>query len=125
MTTATMENRDKLRNGSEELINDAKAQAARGKAMAQGEMLDFVADVEDLVKKVAHVTDADVTRIRVKIEDALGGARQAFEKGTKSVRDRTNAAATATDEYVREKPWTMIGVAAAIGVLIGFTVSRR
>jgi ElaB/YqjD/DUF883 family membrane-anchored ribosome-binding protein len=31
----------------------------------------------------------------------------------------------ATDEYVHANPWQMIGVAAAVGALIGMLISRR
>jgi ElaB/YqjD/DUF883 family membrane-anchored ribosome-binding protein len=30
-----------------------------------------------------------------------------------------------TDDYVRDNPWQAIGVAAAIGFLVGLVVSRR
>ena len=109
MSATTTDGRDKLRNSGKELLNDARTHATRGKAKAQGEMRDFVADVEDLVKKVAHVADAEVTSIRVKVQDALGNARQFAEQGAKSARDRTNAAASATNDYVRGRPWTAIG----------------
>lgn len=125
MSATTTDSRDKLRNTGEELLKDAKTQATTAQSTIKGEMRDFVADVEDLVKKVAHVTDADVTKIRVKVQDALGNARQAVEQGAKSVRDRTNTAASATNNYVRERPWTAIGIATAIGILVGFKASRR
>jgi ElaB/YqjD/DUF883 family membrane-anchored ribosome-binding protein len=41
------------------------------------------------------------------------------------VRGRAEHASEATDEYVRENPWAAIGVAAAVGIIIGFVASRR
>jgi ElaB/YqjD/DUF883 family membrane-anchored ribosome-binding protein len=34
-------------------------------------------------------------------------------------------AARATDEYVHDNPWQAIGVAAAVGFLLGLVVARR
>jgi len=34
-------------------------------------------------------------------------------------------ATTAVDGYVSDSPWTAIGIAAALGVLIGFLTTRR
>ena len=33
--------------------------------------------------------------------------------------------AHATDEYVHENPWRSVGVAAAVGVIIGMLIGRR
>jgi len=30
-----------------------------------------------------------------------------------------------TDEYVRSRPWTAVGIAAGVGLIIGMLVSRR
>jgi ElaB/YqjD/DUF883 family membrane-anchored ribosome-binding protein len=38
---------------------------------------------------------------------------------------KTKAAAKATDEYVHESPWTAIGVAGAVGLLVGLIIGRR
>jgi ElaB/YqjD/DUF883 family membrane-anchored ribosome-binding protein len=38
---------------------------------------------------------------------------------------RARQAADFTDGYVHENPWRAIGVGAAIGLLIGYLVSRR
>jgi ElaB/YqjD/DUF883 family membrane-anchored ribosome-binding protein len=42
-----------------------------------------------------------------------------------AVSDRARYAADATDVYVRDNPWKMLGVAAAAGVVIGGILLRR
>ena len=44
--------------------------------------------------------------------------------GARRARVYARDASTATEEYVRESPWTAVGLAAAVGVLIGFIASR-
>jgi ElaB/YqjD/DUF883 family membrane-anchored ribosome-binding protein len=39
--------------------------------------------------------------------------------------EKAKARVAATDEYVHANPWQMIGVAAAVGALIGMLISRR
>lgn len=38
---------------------------------------------------------------------------------------KTKEAALATDEYVRANPWESVGVAAAVGLVIGMLIARR
>jgi ElaB/YqjD/DUF883 family membrane-anchored ribosome-binding protein len=39
--------------------------------------------------------------------------------------DRARAAARYTDDYVHDNPWRSIGVAAAVGFLVGLMINRR
>ncbi len=85
----------------------------------------LVADVEDLVKKVAHVNDDEIARIRSKVETTLAEAKTVAGAGIAAVRGRAEDATEATDEYVHENPWAAIGIAAAVGIIIGFVAARR
>ncbi len=38
---------------------------------------------------------------------------------------KTREAVTATDEFVRDNPWAALGIAAGVGALIGFLLSRK
>lgn len=125
MRTASTGIRENAMDGGEELAAKARAAAKHVKGQAKEEMSTFFSDVEDLVKKVAHVSDADVARIRSRVEGAISGVRQTVEEGAESVRERTRAAASATDDYVRGRAWTAIGIAAAVGVLLGISAARR
>ena len=96
------------------------------KAAASGaEWSNLVADVEDLIKKVAHVDDEDVAEIRAKVEDTLAKAKTSATQGIAAIRGQTDEVTEATDEYVRENPWAAIGIAAAVGIVLGFIAGRR
>lgn len=99
---------------------DASGESGRG-----DEWRNLVADVEDLVKKVANVDDAEIAEIREKVEDTLAKAKTTASDGVAAVRARADEVTEATDEYVRENPWAAIGIAAAIGIVIGFVAGRR
>jgi ElaB/YqjD/DUF883 family membrane-anchored ribosome-binding protein len=89
------------------------------------EWKNLVADVEDLVKKVAHVDDAEIAEIRGRVEDTLAKAKSTASAGIAAARERADEVSDATDEYVHENPWAAIGIAAAIGIVIGFVAGRR
>jgi ElaB/YqjD/DUF883 family membrane-anchored ribosome-binding protein len=97
----------------------------RRAARATGEWQNLLADVEDLVKKVADVSDVEVARVRERVERTLAAAKSAAREGAATARTYARDATVATDEYVHDRPWTAIGVAVALGVLIGFFASRR
>jgi ElaB/YqjD/DUF883 family membrane-anchored ribosome-binding protein len=42
-----------------------------------------------------------------------------------ALRHHTKKAARATDDYVHESPWTAVGVAACVGLLVGLIIGRR
>ncbi len=110
----------------EKTIGEAKRGRRNGGASGKSaEWHNLVADVEDLVKKVANVDDAEIAEIRSKIEHTIAQAKSTAEEGVAAVRGRAGEVSEATDEYVRENPWAAIGIAAAIGIVIGFVAGRR
>ena len=97
-----------------------------GEAAARGaEWRNLVTDVEDLIKKVADVDDEEVAEIRAKVEQTLAKAKTSATQGLAAIRGQTDEVTEATDEYVRENPWAAIGIAAAVGIVLGFIAGRR
>lgn len=92
---------------------------------ASGELKNLASDVEDVVKRVADVSDADIARVRGKIQNALASAKESLNNGTAAAKQYAQDAATSTDDYVRASPWQAIGIAALIGLSVGYLVSRR
>ena len=99
--------------------------AKNGGEAGRSEWNRLVADVEDLVKKVANVDDAEIAEIRSKVEHTLAEARTSANAGIAAVRGRAEDATEATDEYVRENPWQSVGIAAGVGLLLGLLLARR
>ncbi len=84
-----------------------------------------VADAEELLKATANQTGERIAAARAKAEDSLQAAKARLSNAQMSVMEKTRAVATATDEYVHVNPWQAIGIAAAVGVLLGAIISRR
>jgi ElaB/YqjD/DUF883 family membrane-anchored ribosome-binding protein len=88
-------------------------------------MKNFMSDVEELVAKIGDVKDAEVARLRSKLQTSIESAKEDVTSTTETLRRRAREAAGTADDYVRESPWQAIGIAALVGLAVGFAVSRR
>lgn len=84
-----------------------------------------VADADNLLKQGAGSTVEELAAVRTKLEARLVEARGRLDDARIAVTEKVRGAAVATDGFVREHPWQVLGVAAAAGVIIGFFLSRR
>ena len=118
-----------LRNGKNRIKSDLSDGARNIKDTASDEFKNFVTDVEDVMKRVANVTDADVARVRAKIQDAISSTKSTFSQSAARMKEQAQHAADYADEYVHESPWQAIGIGAALaavlGLSIGYMASRR
>ena len=89
------------------------------------EVRNLIADVEDLIKRVAHLDDADLARAREKLQRTLASTKASLHNGTERVRTSAKQAVTTTDTYVHDNPWRAIGIGALAGLLLGYLASRR
>src|SRR5688572_21031292 len=79
----------------------------------------MVADVEELIRATANQTGEALAAARVKAQESLGIAKSKLAAAQATVGNKTSEAAYAADDYVRANPWQAIGIAAAVGVLLG------
>lgn len=84
-----------------------------------------VADTEALLKATANQGGEKLAEVRAKAEASLQTVKAKLAETQTAVLERTRAAAKATDTYVHDNPWNAVGVAAAVGLLVGFLVGRR
>ena len=84
-----------------------------------------VADAEALLKATANQGGEKLAEVRAKAEESLRVVKARMVDAQEALVVKTRAAAKATDVYVHENPWNAVGVAAAVGLLIGFLLGRR
>jgi ElaB/YqjD/DUF883 family membrane-anchored ribosome-binding protein len=101
-TTAAPENRD-------ELLNDFNK---------------VVTETQGLLDSMTSATSEKTAALRASLEKNLKATRQRLSDMQELALERTTAAAKATDEYVHENPWSVIGVAAGVGIVIGLALSN-
>jgi ElaB/YqjD/DUF883 family membrane-anchored ribosome-binding protein len=85
----------------------------------------IVNDADDLLQATAKVSGEGFNLTRAKFAEKLKTAKASLADAEQVVVDKTKQAATATDDYVRDSPWTAVGIAAGVGLLIGFLAARR
>jgi len=84
-----------------------------------------IGDTEELLRATANQTGERVTAARERLEERLREARDQLTELQATVTQRARMAASATDEYVHDHPWQSVGVAAAVGFLLGMLTCRR
>jgi ElaB/YqjD/DUF883 family membrane-anchored ribosome-binding protein len=129
MDTTFDSSQTELRAAKQRIKSDV-VDAARGiSGTVSDEFKNFVADVEDVVKRVAHANDADVARVRDRIQDAISSTKNGLSYSAANLKRQAQDAAKYADEYVHDSPWQAIGVGAALaavfGLSIGYLTARR
>jgi ElaB/YqjD/DUF883 family membrane-anchored ribosome-binding protein len=95
------------------------------KNAASGEVKNLIADVEDLMARIADLKDADVVKVRNKVQRAIDSTKQSLADGADAIRQRAQDVASTADDYVHESPWQAIGIAALVGAVVGILATRR
>jgi ElaB/YqjD/DUF883 family membrane-anchored ribosome-binding protein len=111
-----------------------KIELAMDKSMALSDevIADFkeaLADTEALLKATSKQSGEKLAEIRTKTEKSLELAKARMGKTESAMLVKSKAVAKATDNYVHENPWKVIGgttgVGLGIGLVIGLLIGRR
>jgi ElaB/YqjD/DUF883 family membrane-anchored ribosome-binding protein len=114
-----------LNASGQRLKNDAGDAAGHIKSVAVDEVRNLIADVEDLIARIADLNDADVATMRSKVMATVQSAKATLADSADALRRQAQRAASGADEYVRESPWIAVGLAALVGAVVGILVARR
>ena len=102
---------------------ETTAEAAREQLVA--DMNSVIADAEALLQATAGEAGERIEAVRARARDSIKAAKQKVSEMEHSIVDQAKEATKAADDYVREHPWTAVGIAAAVGVVVGVLLSRR
>ena len=105
-----METQQSSINDQQQLVSDMKS---------------VIADAEDMLQATADQAGEKMANLRARIQERLHGAKVRLGEAEAALVAKTRAAARATDNYVHESPWTAVGIAAGVGLLVGLIISRR
>jgi ElaB/YqjD/DUF883 family membrane-anchored ribosome-binding protein len=86
---------------------------------------EVLTEADALLKQATKESGEKASDLRAQVEAKLRTAKARLQDMQDDALDRAKATARATDEYVRDNPWQALGVAAAVGVLVGLLMSRR
>jgi ElaB/YqjD/DUF883 family membrane-anchored ribosome-binding protein len=116
---------DQARATGRRIKNDLNDGISDIRNAASGEIKNLIADVEDLMARIADLKDADVVRVRGKVQRAVDAAKESLADSASTLRAKAQDIAGTADDYVRESPWQAIGIAALVGAVVGILATRR
>lgn len=93
----------------EKLVNDLKT---------------LIGDTEELLKVTANQAGEKFSVARQKIEQSLVEGKKSLGDAEKLLVKKGKEAADVADDYVRENPWSAVGIAAGVGLILGLLIRR-
>jgi ElaB/YqjD/DUF883 family membrane-anchored ribosome-binding protein len=106
-------------------VQTARETSRQARAAVREEVRKLIAEVENLLQCVKNLPDPELARARAEVENAIAATREALSERANQVRRRVNDTLEASNRYVHERPWAVIGVVALSGLLLGLLVARR
>ena len=85
----------------------------------------IVGDADDLLKQMANSTSDELVTVRRTIEAKLSEARARIEEARIVTARTVCNAADATNQYISENPWKVVGVASLVGLVAALLLYRR
>lgn len=91
----------------------------------RAELKSLADTLEEVLSASTDKSKSELERLRGKAEKALKESRVRLGDTGDVLAKQTREAAAKADDYVRENPWTGVGIGAAIGVVLGVLLTRR
>ena len=82
-------------------------------------------DAEAVLDSLAANGDERFADARARMRESLRAARDTLTDAEVALRAKSREVARVTDDYGHENPYRSIGVAAAVGLIIGCLLTRR
>jgi len=98
---------------------------ASSKERLVGDLKNLVADAEELLKATASQAGDKIGVARQKIEQSLIEGKKALADAEKTLVAKSKEAADIADDYVRENPWSAVGIAGGIGLILGLLIRGK
>lgn len=103
------------------LDNAASTPSTAGMEQLKSDLRAIVADAEALMRSSAASASASAAQLRERLREARHDLRDLQANAVTKTRDAGRAA----DDYVHDKPWRSIAIAAGVGLMVGYLMGRR
>ena len=85
----------------------------------------MIRDAESLLKATASQTGEKIQEARSRAEESMQAAKERLADVEEEAMRRARVLAQEADEYVRDNPWQVVGIAAGVGLVLGMLIGRR
>jgi ElaB/YqjD/DUF883 family membrane-anchored ribosome-binding protein len=82
-------------------------------------------EAEDLLKKAGQESGDKARDLRAQVEKKLLTAKLRLQEIEGQALDQAKRAVRYTDDVVHDHPWQAVGIAAAVGFVVGLLLNRR
>lgn len=106
-------------------MKNHRADINRQRERVAFDVKDLVAGAEALLRSTAAYTGEEIEDARVKLQSELQSAREQAGQWNQLAKDRYRKVSDATDEYVHDHPWGLLGIVAALGVAAGLCLGNE
>ncbi len=97
----------------------------QARATIVDEFSSVLTEAEEMLQRAANETGDKAKDLRAQVEKKLLNAKLRLQEIQGQAIDTAKDTARATDDYVHDHPWQAIGIAAAVGVVVGLLMNRR
>ena len=91
----------------------------------RAELKNLADTLDEVLSSSGEKSKAELDKLRSKAQSALKETRARLGDSGDRIAQTTREAAERTDVYVRDNPWTSVGIGAAVGVVLGVLLTRR
>lgn len=81
--------------------------------------------LEEVMQSSGDKSETEIQKLKEKAENLVKTSRDTLAQTSEKIADHTREMADKADSYVHEKPWNGMGIAAAVGVVLGVLLARR
>jgi ElaB/YqjD/DUF883 family membrane-anchored ribosome-binding protein len=89
-----------------------------------GDLKTLIGDAEELLRATTNQAGEKAAVARQKIEQSLIEGKKALAEAEKVIVEKSKQYADITDDYIRENPWSAVGIAAGVGLVLGLLLRR-
>ncbi len=107
------------------VLDATKAAGKQIGAVAQQEMTNLKADLNDLISRVPNLSEVDLNAAKEKLLAKFQDAKVAAKEVTAEVGQQFNRGVEFSSDYVKQRPLQSVAIAAGIGLVLGMLISRR
>lgn len=91
----------------------------------RAELKNLADTLEEVLNSSTDKSKEELGKLRSKAESVLKDSRVRLSDTSDAIVKQTRETAARADEYIRENPWTGVGIGAAVGLVVGVLLSRR
>lgn len=106
-------------------MSEATQQLAASKDKVVGSFQDLIKGADELLRTASTASGEGLDVAREKLTAQVQNLKRVAMAAEETALEKCKQVGKCTDDYVHDKPWQSVGIAAAAGILIGAWLARR